>query len=457
MKSILPSPLALTLGVGSLWAAGCGGGDVEPTEDPLPPNVILISLDTLRYDHCSFNGYERETTPFLSRLAKESIVFDRAYTTMSWTLIAHMSMLTGMYPHQHGVMAADLALHPDVPTLAQRLRAESYDTHGVHFPGWLDAHFGFDRGFQSYDSASDIQLAGIEVERDLAALRPGFPYFLFVHLFDIHSGDLTKPGAFMYDPPEPFGTMFLEDARERLKDIDAKAWWDKPAPAYPEHTEAVTAMYDGGIRYVDSVLEAWFTDWEERGLLENTLVIITSDHGEGLRQRIPRFGGHGGMYQEGLRVPLIVRLPDGSRAGERIDGLTSHVDILPTVLEVLNLPADDRLPGRSLLGPERADDAWVFGQRVDTMVAVSRKHRLRFTHKGLQHAFDLEADPEEKKPITKRSDRELFTSVVVPLFEAALAEYGTFFIPPAATNVGDMDEAARNELKGLGYGAAFDK
>ena len=125
----------------------------------------------LRYDHCGFNGYERDTTPFLDEFSKQCVVFDRAYTTMSWTLIAHMSMVTGLYPTQHGVMEAELALSPGFPTLAERLAGEGYTNLGVHYPGWLDRRFGFGRGFGTYDNANDAVESWRELEVALEGVR----------------------------------------------------------------------------------------------------------------------------------------------------------------------------------------------------------------------------------------------------------------------------------------------
>ena len=118
----------------------------SPSEDL--PNVVLISIDALRKDHLGLYGYERDTSPYLDRLADESIVFDRAYCTAPWTLISHMTMLTGLFGRQHGVLADGTALSPKIPTLAERLEAIGYHNIALHFPGWIHERFGHLRGFE---------------------------------------------------------------------------------------------------------------------------------------------------------------------------------------------------------------------------------------------------------------------------------------------------------------------
>lgn len=429
-----------------------GGG---PRDGRLPPNVILISLDTLRRDHCGFHGYARTTTPFLDSLAARSLVFERAYTTMSWTLIAHMSLLSGLYPTQHGVMESQNAITPRWPMLAQRLADAGWDTFGVYNAPvtWLDPRFGFDRGFASYVGSQDAVDAGAKVDEALAGVRKNRPWFLFVHLFDIHSGNLNAPGSTIYTPPPPYDRMFLADAPERLAGIDAQQWWDVAAVGVtPAKHEALLALYDGGIRFVDDTLAAWFASFEARGLLENTIVIVTSDHGEGLRQREAFYGGHGTTYEEGLRVPLIISLPRGERAGERNDDLVSHVDIVPTLLSALGLAPDERLPGHSLVDGSRAVDEWIFTAREDSRAALRRDLKIVYRGDRPVHLFELDRDPGERSPLLAALGRDAFFARAVPLLDEALTQLGGYYDPGRAATAEELDDATKARLQGLGYG-----
>lgn len=447
----------LLAGALSWFVQGCAGEASADEDPPVPPSIIVISLDTLRYDRCGFNGYGKDTTPFLDRLATESIVFDRAYTTMSWTLIAHMSMLTGLYPTQHGVMEADLALDPGFPTLAERLAAEGYQTAGVHFPGWLDPRFGFDRGYESYGPADDAEAAGMQLASITEGLSPDWPYFLFVHLFDIHSGELHLPGSTIYEPPAPFDSLFMENAKAELAGIDAMGWWESACSPTDAQHEAVNALYDGGIRYVDSKLEAWFTDWEKRGLLDNTMIVVTSDHGEGLRQRDTRYGGHGNMFEEGLRIPLMVRLPGGARGGERISSLASLVDIVPTILQAAGLEGDDRLPGISLVSQERSDDEWVFAARAQARAAISKNRKIIYVDHLAHQLLRLDEDPLEQHPITRREQGQTVREMVQPLLDSALVQLASYFQPAPPVTAQELDVGAKDALRGLGYGGEVDR
>jgi hypothetical protein len=450
VRSRAASPAATVL-LAALLAVGCRG-DATTGSPETPPSVILISLDTLRYDHCGFNGYERDTTPFLDSFAEQCIVFDRAYSTMSWTLIAHMSMLTGLYPTQHGVTEAELALSPEFPTVTERLAREGYSTVGVHYPGWLDERFGFGRGFGFYEDALSASEAERELEVGLGGLRPGWPYFLFIHLFDIHSGVLQGPSSAMYNAPSPYDEIFMPGARALVAGVDIQGWWDRPAAPTAQQKMAITALYDGGIRYTDSQLEAWFTEWESRGLLENTIVIITSDHGEGLRQREARFGGHGGFNEEGLRIPLLIRLPGGARAGERVDSLVSLVDVVPTILELTGAEVDGRLPGTSLTGEGRLPGDWVFASATGAGAAIRRDRKVIYEGGEPKTVFDLVQDPGELDPMTSERSPDRFQREASSLWADAFGQLSSYFTPPDPRLMGELDEETREDLKALGYG-----
>ena len=455
-SSLSALPLALV--------CGCGGA-VDPAD--MRPSVVLISLDTLRADHMSLHGYERETTPYLEKLAEESLVFDQAYSVAPWTLISHVTMLTGLYPEQHGIVTDDLALSPEIPYLAQRLSDFGYQTVGLYRPGFVGPRFGQDRGFDVFLDHTSAVEAEVNLVRELAELDRDRPFFLFLHITDCHGDPVRDADDILYDAPPPFDTMFMADARERLKDCDyrvvagaalRRAMKDgtaKRGRLSPEHLEATVAMYDGKIRYVDTVLEEWIEGWRRDGLMDNTLVVITSDHGEGLGQRGGSLTGHGQMWQEGLHIPLIVRFPDGYRGGERDGNVASLVDVVPTILDVTDLPPDGRLAGYSLrreLPPDRVVGAFrgTSYARVQLpwkVQGATRRKKLQVTG-----VYNLTDDPLELASIPKADeDFERITKMLDEAYQAELASRPAFEGADPIPAVAET-EAMLEELEALGYG-----
>ncbi len=440
---------ALAALVVALAASACGqpaGGDAAP------PSILLISVDTLRADHLGLYGYERDTSPYLDRLAAESLVFDRAYTTAAWTLVAHMSMLTGLEGHEHGVMGPERALSPAVPTVAERLRAAGYRTLGFYSARcrWIEPRYGFDRGFDVYKGYRTPEEARAAAGEALAASGPDRPLFLFLHIFDVHTPEFTLDLRGFYDPPAPYDTAFQEDARERLAHVDCRSVWDgKGEQLKKRELAAMTALYDGGVRYADAQLETWIEGWRESGLLDRSLLIVTADHGEALGQR-GWLKGHGGMYEEGLRIPLLARFPDAFRAGEREAGLVSVVDFAPTFLELAGLPVEPWRAGRSLRlepPPDRVVRA------INALVGESWKlHQAG----NIRNTYHLGRDPRELEPLpddakeTRKAIHEL-----KGLYEAAVAARPP---PPGkAVAIEELDTAAQEALRALGYAGEVDE
>jgi len=431
-----------------LAAASCA--DVAGDERP---GLIVISLDSVRRDHMSVYGYERDTTPALERLADEAIVFERAYTTVSWTLIAHMSLLTGLYPTQHGVWDMDRALAPSFPTLAERLADEGYATLGFYNPEWLAPRFGFGRGFDVYRAHADAAEASRNVAAALAERPARKPLFLFIHLYDAHTAPKRAEGWTLYDPPAPYDSMFVETARADLAEVDTHELWESQLPDPPERVRvAIEALYDGGIRYLDDVLGEWIEDWRAAGLLDRNWLVITADHGEGLAQHAgERYGGHGELYEEGLRVPLIVRPPGGLDAGERRTDAVSHVDLVPSVLAWLQLARDERLPGLDLSTP-RSDERLIIAEDVDSEALLLGDWKV-IQARGSQagHAFDLGVDPGERNSVRRDRGLEDFLDFARPLRQRAAEERKRRFEPDGPKRL-EPDPDIAERLEALGYG-----
>ncbi|MBW1688718.1 MAG: sulfatase [Deltaproteobacteria bacterium] len=291
-------------------------------------NVLLISVDALRHDHLGFMGYPRRVSPNLDRLARESVVFRQAYSQSGWTLPSMATILTGLYPHEHGATRLDTRILPEVATLASILEARGYDTRGYVSHSLASEIYGLDRGFRRFDSSviglghpaevsTSEQLTDL-ITREIEQVRE--PYFIWAHYFDPHARNLVHSE---FD----FGSSPLD-------------------------------AYDSEIAHNDREIGRLLDDMEEKGLLGDTIIVFTSDHGEELMDHGALH--HFTLFEEVLRVPLTIQVPGG--AARSVEGPVQQIDLLPTLLTALGIGVTGALPGRDVLGeppPPRA----VFAER----------------------------------------------------------------------------------------------
>ncbi len=311
----------------------------------MPPptrGYVLISLDTLRADRLGAYGYEEETSPFFDRLAAErGVLFERALAPYPSTLVSHMSMFTGLYPPQHGVYPPSRVLPATIPTLPERFRAAGFRTQGHTEGGFVARGFGFERGFEVYDDTGYTADTDIEetFARGLAFLRaldPEERFFLFLHSYSIHDP---------YDPPDRFVETFgdgpprPDSGGERLR-----AFNHGETEIAGDEVERFSRRYDASVRYVDGVLEALVDELQALGLLADTTLVVTSDHGEEFLEHGKL--GHTQLFPESLAVPLLVVHPD-LESGRRVTDQVGLVDLAPTLLDVAGLPPLEGAAGRS--------------------------------------------------------------------------------------------------------------
>ena len=462
-SALRPGALALVGGVFALalllrlpggveGPAGHQGSGVTQSGAEKPPNVLLIILDTVRAKSLGLYGRELETSPFLDRWAEEGTVFGRALATAPWTLPSHASMFTGQ---QSSMLSTHFLARLDgtYPTLAEELSAQGYATGG--FVGNLlfaSRYSGLARGFHEYDdfpvsigqtvlsvawgrrlAASDLlrnRLGAHELlnRKSAASIIDRFlswredvresgdaPYFAFLNLFDAH-----EP----YLPPEPFDRRFAPD-RSRGDLLHVVSLWGGNEAIRPmkwemseTDRELDLGLYEGGIAYIDSELERLFGTLAERGDLDETLVIVTSDHGE-------QFGEHGlyrhinSVYMPLLHIPLIVRYPERVPAGTRVDVPVSLRQIPATVIDLLDLRSTATFPGPSLarawsegaappafseLRPGLVEREWypVAGGPLYSLVEGSL-HYIR-SEEGHEELYDLSLDPDELTNLVDHAD-----------------------------------------------------
>lgn len=401
----------------------------HPDREAGYPNLILISIDTLRRDHLGLYGYQRNTTPNIDALAPESVVFDDAIAAHTNTSPAHASMLTGLYPMAHGIVRNLSRLAEGVTTLGQILTSRGFDTAAFVSGHTLnDTVCGLSRGFSVYDEPNTKivdRRAGDTFRRVKEWLnrRPKErPFFLFFHLFDPH---------YPYDPPAPYDTIFGSGyrgpANGSLRYIYSLRGWVEPkiTPA-PADLQRLIDLYDGEIAYADHHLGRFFRLLKQLGYYDRSLIIVTSDHGETLAERPFAFDHGGRAFDEQIRIPLLIRFPEEKYGGRRIRGPVHQVDFLPAILDYLNLPeekaahgrsflsqitANSRLPDRSLFSlarpePERVPDLRSVMIKSGLVAAVRRTGKKLIgypTADGMVfQLFNLKSDPGEKKNLAGR-------------------------------------------------------
>lgn len=318
----------------ALLACACSGAGEDARL-----NLLVVSIDTLRADRLGCYGSTRPTSPHADALAARGVLFDPVIAESSWTIPSHVSMLSGLSPRSHGVENPMLRVADGTPTLAGTLRDAGWTTFALTDGGWMSERWGFDQGFDSMKAEDDQGFARI-VERTKDYVRHaesrGEPWFGFLHTYDVHCP---------YDPPVAFQTMF---ATPDATPFPTQGLCGNPHYNSIELTGGQQAhlvnLYDAGVRWVDEILGLLVAWLDEQGLAEETVVVVTSDHGEELFEN-GRIGHGTSLGREVLEVPWILVAPGvESRV---IDGPASLADLAPTVLELLGVELDGPLDGRS--------------------------------------------------------------------------------------------------------------
>jgi arylsulfatase A-like enzyme len=442
----------VALAAAAVALAACGA------DRPDRPNVVLITLDTTRSDHLSAYGYERPTSPVLERLAAEGALFELAYAPSATTGPSHATMFTSRYPASHRVLKNGVPLSDDALTLAEVLGARGYQTGAVVSSWVLKRRFGYAQGFEEYeqgfdparasitttpsepgrapraldrraDATTDRALEWLEERRD-----PERPFLLFVHYFDPH-----EP----YDPPPEPRRRFARPHRGKA--------------------DRLIDLYDAEIAFTDQQLGRLLDALRRLELEEDTLVIVAGDHGEGLGEHGHTLHGIN-IYEEAVRVPLVLRLPGRIEAGLRVSGPVELVDLLPTVLELLDLPPGGAEQGRSLAGLLREGEAPdeqrpVFLERRHYKPQVLMGHEVAGVKLGLRHGrwklivgeeegtrelYDLAADPDESRNLYEEQPE-----TVARLTQ--MLETWRALVARESGGAAEFSEADRRQLEALGY------
>jgi len=327
--------LAVLLAAGTLPWTGCGRSP--------RPNVLLIVLDTLRADRLSCYGYGRATSPFIDALAAEGAVFENTFSTCCWTLPSHASLFTGRHPLQAGATSETLHLPGENTTIAEALSASGYTTTAFVTNSWVSKERGFDQGFDEFfemwrqenqprEKSPEQTLESVTVDKMISWLdeKAGAdsPFFMFANLNGVH---------LPYQPREPFLSRFAGqggyDVDRVRRAASITSWWAHLVGEFPlDETDyrIMSDLYDGEIGFADALVGSVIRKLTEKGILDNTIVIVLSDHGENLGEK-GRIDHMMTMYDTALHIPLIVRFPPAFPPATRITSMTSIIDVAPTV------------------------------------------------------------------------------------------------------------------------------
>ncbi len=427
------------------------------------PNILLVSIDTLRADHVHCYGYERETTPNIDALAAEGVRFTQMTSSSSWTLPAHVTMLTGIPPQHHGVVNDGTKLGPQVTTLPEVLKGAGYQTAGFVSGVYLLPMYGFDQGFDTYDYSAALNNESVfsvtspkmeKLTTNWLAQRSEAdrqkPFFVFLHFFDVH---------FDFVPPAPFNRMFDPDY---TGPVDGRHFIDNDLynpNMDPRDYRHLLSLYDGEIRSTDYHLGRVLDYLKSTGELDNTIVVVTADHGEEFFDH-GRKGHRMTLFEEVVHVPLVIRYPRRIPAGTQVDDQVRLMDVSATILDLAGVdvpPAfgmkqdDPRFRPLNLMarveGRPNVPVVASYGELHDTIFSI-RTPVLKFVYepdRDYGQLFDLTKDPKEKDNLYYKEPEE---SAVLKDRIKAFREGNR---NPRLAQPHQVDEEQLKRLRSLGY------
>ena len=422
------------------------------------PNLLLISIDTLRADHLGSYGYSVDTSPILDAFAKkQAILFETVVAAAPSTTPSHASIFTSLLPVHHGAFfSRRVPLPPEHVTMAEILKGEGYRTVSINDGGQMDAMWGLSQGFDEY-----VTLPGVSIKAKFARnvkrvfrwlddnAEAKTPWFMFLHTYETHHP--YNPDAEFYNAIGHKYSGALPDAIDKtlLQEIN-----NEQLSVDEEDKRHIIAAYDAEIRSMDDAFGVLLSGLADRDLMENTIIVFTSDHGEELGEH-GMMGWHShALWDEQLLVPLLIGLPDGSGAGARISDQVRGIDMLPTVLELLSIEPLPHAEGRSimpLVRGEHDEPRPAVSQRdtVSTPVPTTLRigTRKAYWRQGEETplVFDLGTDPAEKNDLFE-SDEEAATELRTMLDALITARPQAF----TETEV-ELNGTVKAQLESLGY------
>ncbi|MAB78694.1 MAG: hypothetical protein CMJ89_05005 [Planctomycetes bacterium] len=420
-----------------------GPGEPERLDDSRRPNVILFLADTFRADNLSAYGGAPDVTPFLNRLAEASVLFERSWSTSSWTLPAQASLFSSLQPPQHGAELDWLVLSRSLTTLAEVLHRNGYRTGAVTDSNFISAKFNFDQGFQWFHETDKSEGWSLnETLKNADAFLgsgDGRPTFLFVHTYRTHEpyrvGEEESP----------------KEARRYLVDVFKQAKEGATVDRF-EVAAGLIELYRKGASDLDRKLERWVERLRRDPEWNRTYFVFTSDHGEAFYEH-KRVGHRGPLWEETLRIPLFIHghgLPPARRAGA-----ASLVDLAPTIAALTGVGIPPPWQGSNLL--TRAGDRPIYGFCGDPkaleVAIIEGDHKVRAPYAALEEfrvhgAYDLSTDPMEKANL---AGQQGWPSDLLPTHYSHIAELLRAIVPAESLPESAMDDKSLRILRELGY------
>ncbi|MEM1205617.1 MAG: sulfatase [Acidobacteriota bacterium] len=439
----------LALGSPAVYSLGEFEVPRRPNRPP-GPNVILIGADTLRADHLGAWGHTPSVTPALDRLAAESDVFTQAFSTFNVTNPSFASLLTGLYGKNHGVYDLRTPLPESFDTLAELFSRAGYRTQAVTAATHLSREqSGLSQGFDGYHVPWGQATADMAVGQAIDWIqRVDGPFFLWLHLFDAHTP---------YTPPSPYALGRRPAGAPGLGPI--RQWQEFRLPGPLDFDDPVLGghgeLYRGEVAYLDRQVGRLLGFLESRGLLEDTVIAFTADHGENLGEQGVRYR-HAGLWDATVHVPLMVRwpAPPGEARGRRVEGLVQTLDLFPTLLRGagLDVPDSDGEDLLELTGDGRRGRRVVFAEATDGRAHMVRTPDHLYMRREGDHflfdapafLFDLTADPEQEHNLA--GQRPELEAELGGLLERWLADRSASRAAPV-----DLAPEEIERLRALGY------
>ncbi len=423
-------------------------------------NVVLISLDTLRADHLSVYGYSRDTSPNLAQLAEEGIVFTNFFSPSTWTLPAHVSLFTSLYPSAHRVHNPQKEVKSlNFQTLAHLLRGGGYYTVAFTDSGFVGSAYKFHHGFDQFDERG----YGIEENVDKACHwvrnSGGLKFFLFLHTFEIHDYFFLRP-----EHRNPYASHYDGRIKDSFRDFATQPKVRKAFELRPEDIQFMIDLYDGAIRYTDEALRKFFECLKHTTVYDDTMILVLSDHGESFNEFHNNGRSvawhHGGLpYESMIHVPMVMKPPLHLGVEQKVlEGPYSLIDIMPTLAELLNLQPENQVQGVSfasaLFGRESGESRPVISlpaqERLNAVLGVRTNDLKYIAHgSGRKELYNLRNDKREQVNLADdenfESELQTFSAILDSYLEDCEgfdrhAEFGE-----------EIPENVRAELKALGY------